>query len=156
VKSTALNLKWVQRLFRELTGAEVQTLKAALGTVPWHEHDDEDLEDLWRAVERGEIGIFTARNPDTDTIALASFYAVKLQKDGSKNFHSIATVAMDPEFENWLPFGMQMMDKVALAYGCRSMSLHTIRPGLARALSEKFGWFPSEIVLRKILPDHGS
>lgn len=156
MKSAGLNLNWCQRLFRDLTGAERACLRTALGTVPWHEHDDEDIEDLWLSVERGETAVFAARVPETDQIALASFYSVRILKDGTRNFHSIATVALDPGFTDWMGEGMAIMDQVALAQGCASMSMHTLRPGLARALTEKHGWFPSEIVLRKILPDHGA
>lgn len=138
----------VHSLFHELTEDERKLVRAALGHIPTDAAQG-DYETLWNEFQGGRVGAFYVRD-EAGNIAAISFYSVEKFSDGSKNFASLSTVAFH-QTQGLSETSLPQMEALARELGCDSMSLRTVRYGLARKLVYDHGWGVTEIICRKKL-----
>lgn len=71
-----------------------------------------------------------------------------IENEAGKEFLSIASIGTDRTdlTKSIIP----ILEEIAANYGCKSIRLHTMRPGLCSKLFP-LGWFASEIVMSKEL-----
>lgn len=141
--------RWVEQLFRDLTPRETALIRAALGDLPL-EPSCGTADVLWQRAESGQVGLWVCR-ADDESLAAATFFEVEEFCDGSLNFVSLATVSMCEAGRRFTDIDMVQMEALARRLGCHSMSMRTIRPGLVKLLTQRSGWFCSEVILRKII-----
>ncbi len=142
-------LRLVQSLFRDLTEEQRQLIRAALGRIPTDELQG-DYDELWDDYAAGRVACFNVTDPAGGTLAV-SFFAVETLRNGRRDFVSLASVSVDRTQTHLTDSMMPQLEQVAAGLGCDSISLRTVRPGLAKVLVERLGWFASEIIVRKKL-----
>lgn len=142
-------LRLVQSLFRELTEDQRQLVRAALGRIPTDELQG-DYEELWDDYAAGRVACFNVTDPAGGTVAV-SFFLIETLRNGRRDFVSLASISLDRSKTHLTDDMMPQLEHVAAGLGCDSISLRTVRPGLAKVLVEKLGWFASEIIIRKKL-----
>lgn len=142
-------LRLVASLFRDLTEAQQQLIRAALGRIPTDELQG-NYDELWQDYAAGRVACFNVTDPAGGTVAV-SFFLIETLRNGRRDFVSLASVAVDRTQTHLTDDMMPQLEQVAAGLGCDSISLRTVRPGLANVLVEKLGWFASEIILRKQL-----
>ncbi len=144
-----MDARWLPGLFRELTPQEQNLVARALGDLP-HDHCRSLLDTLWRQINAGDLDMFTLKDAGGRIYAV-SFYQVETLLDGSRDFFSVVTVAIAQCGRRLAETDIEAMDKAARELSCNSMSMRTLRHGLAKTLCDRHGWFCSEVILRKVL-----
>ena len=108
----------------------------------------ENFESIIKSVRSGEfqmLDVFEAGLKVGWTV-----YKICENEDGLE-FLSVASYGKSLDGNDLSRAIIPILEGMAKQLGCKSIRLHTLRPGLVKKLSENMGWFVSEFVMRKAI-----
>ncbi len=146
-----IKTEFLHRFFHDLSDDEKTLIRQSLGYIPTDELQG-DYDKLWEMYRNGKAGMFCIN--DKLGLAAITFYGIEDFGAEKKNLVSYATISLRPLPPDVFAAWNCELDALADLYECESISLRTVRPGLAEKLVKKFNWFASEIVCRRKVKNH--